>query len=120
MHVLKGWQRVDQTIKPTVPREIVKGLLDASLLDKERRQGPSKVPHSNLSAQRWAEDTWGHAAPVDISKRGDIQTALKNTLAMVQGQAKTSNADLARVRAATGLLPTGAALDSLAAKLAQR
>jgi len=120
MHVLQGWQRVDQTIKPTVPHGIVKGLLDASLLDKERRQGPSKVPHSKLSAQRWAEDTWGHAAPVDISKRGDIQTALKNTLAMVQGQAKTSSADLVRVRAATGLLPTRAALDSLAAKLAQR
>lgn len=120
MHVLRGWRRVDQTIKPTVPRGIVEGLLDASLLDKERRQGPSKVPHSKLSAQRWAEDTWGHAAPVDFSKRGDIQTALKNTAAMVQGQAKTSNADLARVRAATGLLPTRAALDSLAAKLAQR
>ena len=59
MHVLKGWQRVDQTIKPTVPRGIVEGLLDASLLDKERRQGPSKVPHSKLYAQRWAEETWG-------------------------------------------------------------
>ena len=39
---------------------------------------------------------------------------------MVQGQAKTSNADLARVRAAIGLLATRAALVSLAAKLAQR
>ena len=126
MHVLQGWQRADQTIKPTVPRGIVEGLLDASLLEKVRRQGPSKVPHSKLSAQRWAALGRGHlgarcdAAPVDFLKRGDIQTALKNTLAMVQGQAKTSNADLAHVRAAIGLLPTRAALDSLAAKLAQR
>ena len=62
MHVLQGWQRADQTIKPTVPRGIVEGLLDASLLEKVRRQGPSKVPHSKLSAQRSAEGTWGHAA----------------------------------------------------------
>ena len=55
-----------------------------------------------------------------MSKRGDIQTALENPAAVVMGPGKTSNADLVRVQAATGLLPTRAGLDSLTTKLVQR
>ena len=120
MHVLQGWQRVDQTIKPTVPRGIVEGLLDASLLEKVRRRAVQSAALKAVCAALGR----GHlgarcdAASVDFSKRGGIQTALKNTLAMVQGQAKTSNTDLglAQLR----LLPTRAALDFLATKLAQQ
>jgi hypothetical protein len=55
-----------------------------------------------------------------MSKRGDIQTALENPAAVVMGPGKTSNADLMRVQATTGLLPTRAGLESLATKLVQR
>jgi hypothetical protein len=120
LRALEGWRRVDQTIEPTVPRGIVVGLLDASLLDKKQRKGPSKVPHSKQSSASWAEETWGHAAPVDLTKRGDIQTVLQEAGAVILAQPKPTNDDISRVRAASGLLPTKGGLSSLASRLADR
>ena len=52
MRRLHGWQRVDQSKEPTVPRGIVEGLFDHSFVDEEsRRTGPAQEPHSSLAAE---------------------------------------------------------------------
>ena len=120
MAVLKGWQRVDQSTNPTVPRGVVEGLFDEKLLDRERRQRLSELPHSKQLAEDWAGDTWGHKAPVNLTKRGDIQKALKVPEVMVLQGSKATDNDVFRVYSASGLLVPKGDLGKFASQTEKR
>ena len=102
MRLLQGWQRVDQSKSPTVPRGIVEGLFDRSFIDEEScRFGPAPQPHSALVAGDWCQSQFGHAVPSALVSRVDLLAALPHAGAMyTAGRAGDTRA----VLAATGVL----------------
>ena len=102
MRLLQGWQRVDQSKLPTVPRGIVEGLFDHSFIDEvSRRFGPAQQPHSALKAGEWCQSQFGHAVPSALNSRVDLLAALPHAGAMCTA-AKAG--DTRSVLAATGVL----------------
>ena len=83
MRRLQGWQRVDQSKEPTVPRGIVEGLFDHSFVDEEsRRTGPAQEPHSSLAAPGWFRGQTGHDVPSALRSRADMQSVLPHAATM--------------------------------------
>ena len=118
--MIKGWRRVDTLRSVTVPRGCEEGLLRASeafVINQQKEKARSR-PHSKKSAAAWASQSWGHAAPVDLRNRADMQQALANANALVlpDPRAVTQN-DMERVHAQAGLLVMPGTLRKLAANL---
>jgi len=118
MRLLQGWQRVDQSRPPTVPRGIVEGLFDRSLIDEEsRRTGPAQDPHSSLTASDWFLGQMGHAVPSSFSNRADLQAILQHPdVISTVGTA----GDTGAVHASTGILATPSVIVALPHKLNAR
>lgn len=118
MRRLQGWQRVDQSKPPTVPRGIVEGLFDHSFIDEESRlTGPAPEPHSSLAATSWFQSQTGHAVPSGLSSRADMQAVLPHADAMHTGG---TVGDSGAVLAATGVLAAPGVITAMPHRLAAR
>jgi len=101
MRRLKGWQRVDQSKPPAVPRGIVEGLFDPSFIDQEsRRSSPAKEPHSSLSASEWFQCQTGHPVPSNLRSKEDVLATLQHPDVVHTG------GDTGALHTATGILAT--------------
>ena len=117
MRRLQGWQRVDQSKPPTVPRGIVEGLFDHSFVDEESRlTGPAPEPHSSLAAPGWFRSQTGHGVPSALRSRADMQSVLPHAATMHTD----GNGDSRAVFAATGTLSTPSTIAAFPHLLAAR